>query len=277
MAHIGQKYQLPAVKAQADGAVVIDHAGHPGVHHLVREHGLTVGVEQRQADGIHAVRRHAAVIPLAVPFKFVGGACGLVLVQLRHIDRVVVGVAHNDLAARHHVVVGSVTELGNSDFLGLLVSVLADGIAGNGDVFADIRGGVDHLLIIGSIGQPFHARIQVHELFQTGELRQLGNKFLILHGIERILVLELGDQQQHEGIFVHIAALLLGKGAVELIVGLVKGLRNTGHDLLRVGEFRPPHAGTAWHILPFASENAQAVPKSLVAYFHQNYAGLRDS
>ena len=88
-------------------------------------------------------------------------------------------------------------------------------------MLADVRRGVDHLLVVGGVSQRPHTRIQVDELFKAGELRHLGDKFLVVHRVQRILILELRHQKQHKGVFVEVRAIfLLANNGIELVVSL---------------------------------------------------------
>ena len=74
---------------------------------------------------------------------------------------------------------------------------------------------------VGGGSLEFRVRQDALELLKTGELRHLGNKFLIFHRVQRILILELRHQKQHKGVFIKVSAtILLADNGIELVVSL---------------------------------------------------------
>ena len=114
--------------------------------------------------------------------------------------------------AGFHIAIKNISEI-RSHYLGFAVYhafVLGDLAALGNDALADETGGAEQLGLIHGRIQVFHAGIDILQLFQAGELGQLGNEFLILGRVQRVLVAQLGHQKLKKGTFIRCKPVSTG-------------------------------------------------------------------
>src|SRR6185437_9439189 len=168
------------------------------VHRLAAAGGL-------DRNGVRPLRRLRAVVELAVPRERLGAGVERTEIETAHDFSGAIGDA--DL----HVV-GSRAEF-ETERRGGAIAADQHAIARHQHALADQRRGLQRLAGVDLAGDAFQRGVEVLDAADRVDLGQLRGHLRVVHRVQRILVLQLRDQQGHEVVLQVACGVRLGGGA----------------------------------------------------------------